>query len=236
MASLDLTKILTEPEVTPPWLVDNFLCEGTVVILAGEPGVGKSVLSYTLSLSIASNLPFLGRSTSTGHVLYFDEENSLPDTKQYLKWAWRGLGSPDLKPLSQNLHIEHFSLAGLTSRTPPMTALAARIAPRLIVVDTATPVCSILDENDNGEASRAIKGLRAVKEAAGPQATMLVLKHMKTGHPDEPGQERTIRGAKAWLGEVDGVLFHLAQRGRPRKDGLKNTRVTPSKIRAFGLR
>ena len=241
MASLDLEKLLTEPEAKPPWLVEGLLCEGTVVIMAGEPGVGKSVLAYTLSLSIASGLGnFLGKQTNTGPVLYFDEENSLPDTRQYLRWAWRGLGKPSLPKLTANLHIEHFSLASQgISRYDYMVSIAAQVKPKMIVLDTTTPACHIQDENDNGEASLALRNLRRVRAVSDPACTMLLLKHSKIfneASDKEAGQKRTIRGAKSWLGEVDAVLYHVAASGRFRKDGLKASHIYPDKVRAYGLR
>ncbi len=238
MASLDLTDILTKPEPTPPWLIEDFLCEGTIVILAGEPGVGKSVLSYTLSIAVASGngqTHFLGRPAKPGKVLYFDEENSLPDARQYLRWAWRGLGKPLIPPLAANFKVEHFSLVSQgISRYDYMVSKAMEFKPSLIVLDTATPVCHIQDENDNGEASLALRSLRRVRSMAGPQCTILVLKHAKL--LNDASERRTIRGAKAWLGEADAVLYHVATPGRPRKDGLRTSRIEPDKVRAFGLR
>lgn len=232
---LDIRAIMEHEDDTPSWLVQDMLAQGSLVILAGAPGVGKSVLSYTLALAVASGESFLGAPTHAGKVLYFDEENSLPDVQQYLRWAWRGLGKPLLDNLESHLYIEHFSLASVgTHRYDYMRDAAAQYRPYLIVLDTASPACDIRDENDNAEASRAIHQLRRVLGAAGPQATMLILKHARIDNM--PGLPRTIRGAKTWLGELDSVLFHVADRGRPRKDGLRPSRIEPDKVRAFGLR
>ena len=63
-----------------------------------------------------------------------------------------------------------------------------------------------------------------------------ILKHAKfQDGSHEPGVRRTIRGAKAWLGSVDQVLYHIRQRGRP-KEGLSTTILVPDKSRAFGLK
>jgi hypothetical protein len=47
----------------PEWIVDGVLLRGTVVILAGSPGVGKSLLLQQLLTSVAIGADFLGRET-----------------------------------------------------------------------------------------------------------------------------------------------------------------------------
>src|SRR5688572_21101116 len=110
MKPLDLDTILTQTDPDPKYIVDGLLYQGQIVTIAGEPGVGKSFLMYTLAMSIASNIDFLGMETLHGPVLYFDEENGGQDLTQYLRWAWRGVGRPPVEGLKDRLFIEHFSL------------------------------------------------------------------------------------------------------------------------------
>ena len=233
--SLNLTEILTSMDPEPAYLVDRMYHKGQVILMAGEAGVGKSFLQYNLAMSLASGLPFLGLESRQTKVLYFDEENSRPDLQQYLRQIWRGLGCPSIPVLEQNLIIQHFTLASKgKDRYQGMIQIAAEVKPGLIVIDTATPVCGITNENDNGEASDAMKSLRAVKESSGPDTTLIVLKHIKFSH--DPTETTTIRGAKAWLDMADAVIFHKLSVGKPRSDGLRNCRLCPSKVRAYGLR
>lgn len=232
---IDLDAILTRTDPAPAYLVDGLIYQGQVIVVAGEPGVGKSFLQYTLAMSIAAKLNFLGLPTQPGKVLYFDEENATPDLQQYLRLIWRGLGEPSIPEMKERLFIEHFALSGQGSqRFQYMAEVSARIQPNLIVIDTVTPVCAIADENDNGEASRSMRALRRVKEVAGPSCAMILLKHARLTH--EAGERQTIRGAKSWLGEVDGVIFHKLSVGKQRDDGLRNCRLISDKVRAFGLR
>lgn len=235
MPKLTISELLDDTDDRePPWLVPNFICQGHMVVLAGEPGAGKSLVSYTLSLAKASGSEFFGATLSPAPVLYFDEENAIPDVRQYLRWAWRGLGSPDVGLISKNLHIEHFSLAAAgTSRYNYMRELAGKLQPALIVIDTATPACAIKDENSNGEASAALTDLRKVRYSAGPQCTMFILKHAKL---DSDRGEYIVRGAKDWVGATDSTLIHTKQAGHPREDGFHNTRIRNRKTRAYGLR
>lgn len=235
MPKLTIAELLDEEEdKAPPWLVPNFICQSHMVVLAGEPGAGKSLVSYTLALAKASGGEFLGSALNPAPVLYFDEENAIPDVKQYLRWSWRGLGRPDVNLVAQNLNLEHFSLSSAGSaRYLYMRELAAKIKPSLIVIDTATPACAIKDENSNGEASAAIQELRKVRAAGGPATTMFILKHAKL---DSEGGVWHVRGAKDWVGATDSTLMHTKQAGHPREDGWHNTRIRAPKRRAFGLR
>lgn len=204
-----------------------------MTILAGDPGVGKSVLSYSLALALASGTPFLGRPVEKRKVLYFDEENSEQDLRAYLHTLWLGMGQPDLATLNANLHIEHFGLAAaIRSPYDLMKHYAGEFGPDLIVLDTATPICRIMDENSNSEASQAIRQLRLVRGAASPHCTVLTLKHARR---DDAGN-KNIRGAKGWLGEFDGVLYHTLSPGRKPKTGWRSTRLESGKVRAHGLR
>jgi len=228
----ELRALLDGDDTPPPWLVPDLLCQGTMVVMAGEAGAGKSLFSYTLAIALSSGSLFMGRQLQAKRVLYFDEENSLPDRNQYLRWAWRGLNRPEIP--DANLRLEHFELAkaGL-EWDRRIAALASEYSPDLIVIDTATPACHIVDENDNGEASEAIRRLRRAKNCAGAQASMLILKHARL---DTESGTYSVRGAKSWVGETDSTLLFTRAAGRPRLDKLWNTNLQPQKVRAFGLR
>src|SRR5574342_624176 len=97
MPTIPLADVLTAEVKDPQWLVVDMLPRGQLTILAGAPGVGKSILCYHLALAVASGLPFLGAwETRPCKVLYIDQENSWPDFARYVQWAWRGLGQPDI--------------------------------------------------------------------------------------------------------------------------------------------
>ena len=217
--------VLSTKIVEPAWIVENFLPEDYMVIVAGEAGAGKSVLMYNLAYAVASGQPFLGFKTVQHKVLYFDEENSLPDFAMYNQWAWSGLGQPDVAQLDQNLRLEHFALTkGWVEAM--RTAIFAH-QPGLVIVDTASAAFHMKDENDNAEAARVINQLRAMKPM---NTTFIILKHER--QRDEEQHRRTIRGAKVWLGSFDYVLYHaIAPRAKRRANGLRLTVLEPGKVR-----
>lgn len=228
MATIDLEKTLLSSVTDPPWVIEGFIPQGHLIVLAGEEGVGKSYLCYVMAVAVASGLPFLGHPTAPMNVLYFDEENSKYDHAQYLQWAWRGLGCPPIADLVTRLRVEHFSLG--KDWAQQMAPMIQAHQPGLVIVDTVTPALSIEDENDNTEGGEAIRALRRIQG----DSSIILLKHAKFLGEDHG--RRTIRGAKVWLGATDATYFHVLNRGRKRANGLRGTQLIPEKHRAFGLR
>jgi len=227
--NIDLASWIKEPVTDPLWLVKDMIPRGSLVILAGEHGTGKSMLMYNMVMAIAGGLPFLGFPTVQTSVLYFDQENGRPDSKRYWQRTWRGLGCPDPDLWAPSLHFEWFTLTEQWAKQ--MRTLAAEHKPGVIIVDTATPALRIKDENDNAEASRSIQELCQVQQAANNDTTIIILKHEKTR--DDTAHRRTVRGAKAWLGAVDIVMY--LSRGRGGSGSLRPTVLEADKPRAFGL-
>lgn len=225
--------MLTTEVIEPKWIVRDMIPRGTMILIAGEAGAGKSYLMYYLSYAIASGKTFLGHPTVPTRVMYFDEENAEPDFLKYNQWAWVAHGCPDKRGLDDWLRIGRQDL--LTSWKEPMARHIREFDPGLVIIDTATPALHIEDENDNAEASRAIQSLRQIRELAGSRdLTYLVLKHER--QRDDMTHRRTIRGAKVWLGAVDQVLYHtIAPGARRRRDGTRKTRLEPDKLRAYAL-
>jgi hypothetical protein len=230
---LDLSAILNKPVQDPRWVVRGVLPRGSLVILAGEAGAGKTSLCYHLAMCVAAGLPFLNTyPTEPTQVLYIDEENGPKDSERYWSRVWRGLGMPDHARFVDRLVFEHFSLND-SNWAETLKKLALEVRPGVIFIDTATPALHVVEENDNAEASRKIQLLRVVQALADNETTAVILKHEKVR--DDVTHRRTIRGAKTWLGQVDIVMYHTLGRGGRDKNGLRNTFLEADKPRAFGL-
>lgn len=233
LKTIDMVRLVEEPMPDNAWLLDGVFGQGQMIILAGPPGAGKSLFSYSLAYSVALGRQFLGRDVRQGPVLYFDEENSLWDFKLYNQWIWRGMGAPDLRPSAEAFRFVHKQLP--VEWYEKMLEMAEKYAPVLIVIDTTTSALNIKDENDNAEAAKAHKKLEHVRQAAAEQCTLMLLKHQRERSKDQPGA--AIRGAKGWVGSTDQTVF-FEQRGKPDEmTGWYNTRLAPGrKVRALGLR
>src|SRR3990167_1094614 len=232
--------ILYAEDQDPDWLIPDMMPQGTLVCLAGDSNVGKSYLSYMLSLALACGVRKLGNIAITDkprRVLYFDEENSPADRDQYLRRCWNGLAfqlgrEPDPELVFKNFWPAHFQL-GTSNWEEQAAEWIEDIQPHVCIYDTATPAFNLQDENDNAEAQRVMKALRGLMACTDPVHNSIVLRHAKIGK-DAAGR-RTMRGAKAWRNSSDGVIFHIKGSGRPRKSGLNLTRFERDKVRAYGL-
>ena len=147
---LNLKTILTETPPKPDWVITGMVPRGTILMIAGDAGVGKSMLSFSKALHVALGRPFFGFPVAQTKVLYFDQENSLPDAGAYLQRLWLGMGRPDPSEVEKFLAFEHFSLTATWEAD--MLRTVADFQPGLIVVDTATSALNIQQENDNSEA------------------------------------------------------------------------------------
>lgn len=222
----------------PPvdWVLPDFLPQGSLIALAGQPGAGKSYLCYTIGMALATGTPIFGLvPPQPVKVLYFDNENANPDRIQYERWAWTGLDKPSLQLLEKNFWRQPFQLGG-NDWSHRLEQDITFFKPRVVFIDTASPCFNVQDENDNAEATRIINKLRACQASISPTVTMVVLKHSKIKAEDTGSGYHTLRGAKTWEGSVDAIVYQVPGAGRPRNDGLRNTRLQPSKTRAFGLR
>jgi RecA-family ATPase len=239
--------ILMAPDTEPDWLIKDVVLQGTAVVLAGDAGAGKSYVTYTISLALAAGCEALSGIVPAGppkRVVYFDEENSTGDRDKYLKRSYYGLykdgKEPDLANLADNFWPVQYHL-GDDDWMDRAAEWVEFVQPHLMVFDTATPAFNIQDENNNSEASQAMKHVRRLmamtQRTSGFKASAIILKHAKVASGDKgsKGGPRMIRGAKNWKGAVDQQMFQVRAQGRPRKGGLQITRLMPDKHRAYGL-
>lgn len=232
--------ILYGDVIEPEWMIPGLLIRGTVVCLAGEPGTGKSILTYGLGLAMATGVPALSGVVGAGvpqRVLYFDQENSRADRDGYLRWAWNGIvhshgEEPDLALLDNFLPV--YKQLGTAHWPDVVEKYIEDFQPTLIVFDTAISAFALEDENDNAEASRMINHLYALAAMpAGGEASIVVLRHAKARQDNK--KARSMRGASVWKSQVDQTIFQVRVPGRPRKNGLALTRLEPDKKRRYGL-
>ena len=89
----------------PHWLIEDILEEESLIGLIGSSGSGKSFLAIDMACSIASGVPFHGRATTKGTVLYVASEGKRGLTTRVEAWCQKnGVSSEnlDLHTLSKN--------------------------------------------------------------------------------------------------------------------------------------
>jgi hypothetical protein len=165
---LDLSK---DP---PPvdWLVESLVASGDVVVMIGEPNVGKSWLSMSLAAAVADNHgTWLGHAVRKhGRVLYIDEENPEDVVRHRLHKLGLENGSAD--------NVRYIHQQGVRLDRYPEKILDEAIAfdPTLIVLDSLTRLHT-QDENNAGAISALFNdAINPLARETG--ATVLLLHHV----------------------------------------------------------
>ncbi len=192
-----------------PWIADGWLGSGDVVIFGGEWASGKSLIALDLAISIAANVPWMGRIPilRSGPVLYIDEENNARNVARRLSRMIRGRNlDPDQ---TENLQLRYLSKNHLRLDTPAGRETLKR------EMDRTRPVATILDslirfhgadENSNTDIA-ALFGEAIVPAATGHNCAFVVLDHMRkpSKEDDRFDTGHRIRGAGDKAGVGDGV-------------------------------
>lgn len=182
--------------ITPvQWLVERYIEANAMVILFGEPGVGKSFIALDMACSIATGEAWQGFPVKQGPVFYIAGEGHAGIGRRLGAWCkYRGvkLGS---------IHVST-TAAPLTeweAVKQVMRGIKAKVdqygVPALIVVDTLARNFGGLDENSNKDMGLFVQHMDRLKYEL--QTTVLIVHHTGQGNKDR------ARGASALKGAVD---------------------------------
>jgi RecA-family ATPase len=204
---LALAKRNPEP---PKFIIEDWLPDGYVSLLAGHGGMGKSSISLQLGVCAAAGKPFFGLPVNQRRVMYL----SCEDGAQVLHWRLSRICarlSVGLETLAGNLILQ--DLVGhdclLDESRPAYTQLVEHtrtFSPGLIIVDSISDVFPG-NENDRGEVKRFINKLLALISAPRTGAILLV------GHVAKPiGRwAEGYSGSTAWHNSVRARWYLRAE-------------------------
>lgn len=171
------------PAIKPiKWLVRGLLARGAITILAGQPGVSKSLHSFILAACLCLGKEFAGMKVSSPHkILYLDIDGGWVWSAQSLIASMRGVGLEGLpenflywSPLDeecqfddeQNTYLEHLGdILEATVRAENVD---------VVMIDSLNQFMEG-DSNNNRDVVRALRGgLEGVRRAG---AAILILDH-----------------------------------------------------------
>lgn len=175
------------------FLVDGLMLKGEIVMLTGDPGVGKSWLAEDLAVAMAEGRDnWLGQKLlHHGRVLYIDQENPLVTARQRLvKLGLTDEGIP-------NLHYLWFQGVRFDSDPDRFLEHAALWQPDLVVVDSLSRV-HFKNEN-SAEDMNPILNASVYPLARELGATVMVIHHI-------PKEGKGPRGSSAIQAAMDLTL------------------------------
>lgn len=201
----------------PPleYLVPEVLPVGGLVLLAGAPKAGKSVLAMGFALAVASGGRALGASQAQqGEVLFLSlDDQSRPRAQRRIRDLLRG----ESMPAGMVLHTEPNLQVGKAAAANLSLYLAAHPRVRLVVIDTLE---HLRGDRPAGVSvySADVRFLNLLRQVVAdhPGVCILAVTHTRKGDGDEDPIE-AVSGSHGVTGGADAVLVLSGRRGVPRR-------------------
>ena len=179
------------------FLIDGLIPQGSLSMLFGDPGCGKSFLAIDIAMCIATGSRFHSKPVKRGAVIYIAGEGYRGLTQR--AWAWAA--HKEIPIESAEIYISRSSVdipdddarEKLTSEI--YSLLGDNRKPELIVLDTVARNFGGNDENSTRDMGAFITAVDAIN--AEFDCTTLLVHH--TGHADKS----RARGAIALKGALD---------------------------------
>lgn len=193
-----LTDIKPE-DVKLDWIWETFIAKGHTTLLSASPKDGKSTFIRCFLKSLTKGEEFCGEPITKSNVLVISEESKT-------EWYEEG-GNFELLDESLNLWIWARPYSGNLSKKEwvdfviDVLAFCKENNIDMVILDTLTAFWPVLNENDNSEASQALKAFYALTE----NNIAVFLIHHDSKHGGLNG--KSIRGASSILQFPDQALM-----------------------------
>ena len=211
----------SEPQPPIDWTVDGLISAGSVNVVFGEPGAGKTWALFDLALSVAMGEPWLGMTTTRGPVLIIDEESGKRRLSRRMGEAMRGHDA------GADVPIMAVSLAGFDLGKPndygEIYNLIKSTGARVVIIDALADIMPGRDENAVKDTAPIFLSLRKIAEDT--QAAIIVIHHAnKTGG---------YRGSSAIKGAID-LLLSVEKKNDSNNLTFKTEKARDTTAGAFG--
>ncbi len=124
-----------QASVAQPYLVDGLVPARSLGMFVGNPGIGKTPFAMQMGLSIAAGIPFLGRATTKGSVLYCIGEGTSEDFVGLQDRLARALGLPSI-PDEFRIFAPYWTTDEVHATIDAVKSAVADLRPKFVIVDT----------------------------------------------------------------------------------------------------
>lgn len=200
MPSFKLWQELVLEVAAKSWLVQNLLGDSEVSVLFGPPGSAKSVLAQDLATHVAAGLPWFGRTTLQGAVLYIALERAEVVKRRAAALRIKhnfDIGLP-FALMRGVLDFRQSSTATFVTEAVGQLHKVTGIKPVLIVIDTFNRALCGGDENSPKDVGSVIARIAEIQAETGAH---VLLVH----HQPQEGNAR-MRGHGALLAAADCTI------------------------------
>lgn len=174
-------------DIKMEWLIEGIIPKGSVSLLFGRGGIGKTTLALQICDAIASGGSFLGIPTEKTPVIYVDYENSLAILVDRLKKVggeqilfWTAADSP-----------------AQLDRDPQAYMSLLKSHPNALLIFDTLRSAQTGDENESRSMALVMQTLRQLRDQG---ATVILLHHTRKG------SDSTYKGSTAIFDLVDHVM------------------------------
>lgn len=201
-----LRELCDAKPITPPQIIAGILHQGCKLILSGTSKSNKSWCLLDLACSVACGVPWWGRKTIQGDVLYINFELQ-PWAIHERLLALAGAKQNVLNgAVMSRLHVwnlrGHNSDLALLRPTLMNSITPGRFS--LIIIDPAYKVLGDRDENSNGEIASLMNEFEAIAKTSG--AAVILAHHFAKGDSTAKSASDRMSGAGAWTRDPDALL------------------------------
>lgn len=171
----------------PAWLIKGVLPQAGLAVVFGDSGSGKTFLALDLATSIARGIPWRGRTSREGGVVYICAEGAFGFRNRLKAYAQQH--EVDLSTLQLGVIGEAPNFMLPVDIKALLSSIKAFGETSVIVVDTFAQVMPGANENAGEDVGKALAHCRALHKHTG---ALVVLIH-------HSGKDAT-RGARGWSG------------------------------------
>ena len=193
---VDLAPLLAAPPKPVPWRVWDFVADGTVTVLSGESGAGKSWLAQAMCLGVARGDSVAGIPCAQGRALYVDAEMG-PEMFVDQRLRQAGMTTPE---------FEYIDAMGLdVSKEPDLDwirSVVVKVEATLVVIDSLRRLVPSQSENDSDDMAPTVS---TVAKLARDTRSAIVLIHHKGD------SEKFYRGSTAIRDQADALFALLRE-------------------------
>lgn len=192
----------------PDWVIEGFLERGTLTVLSGASGAGKSFVAASMSVALIQGREWIKHGTNgkRRRVLYIDGENH----PREMRWRYHALGMTN----EDRERMRYFLRAGVQIGEGDWTNKIHKeiesYEPDLVCLDTAASVIAMKSGNDNTEVAKIMGEIRGLCD----DCAVVLLNHERKQPPGtaRDGGGSAMLGGVQWQAQADQHLSLYVER------------------------
>ena len=201
---VDAADFMATPHPQPRELVCGILHQGSKLVLGGGSKSFKTWTLLDLALSVAHGLPWFGRDTICGRVLYINFEIQDYAWEKRIAAVARAKGI-ELKPDAIKLWNLRGHAADFKTLLPQVTAQTKEAGFALIILDPIYKLYGRTDENKAGDVAALLNGIESLAVQTG--AAIAFGAHFSKGNQSQKEAIDRISGSGVFARDPDSILI-----------------------------